>query len=199
MRVDAATLGLIFSGISAFVVVIGGIAALRQVAHLRRANELAAIGKFVDEWSSAEFTADRLFVRTELAGMLRDPRFFETFRDDVRSIRIFRVVHFFERLAFFVRRGAISEELAMEFFGAASILNWELMREFIVGLRAHHRTHSPMEWFEDFAMRAPEWSARNDRRAKGLRRDPKAPFGREEPAEPRAPVVSDEGLRLSEP
>ncbi|HEX3464741.1 MAG TPA: DUF4760 domain-containing protein [Candidatus Elarobacter sp.] len=199
MRVDAAALGLIFSGISALVVVVGGIAALRQVAHLRRANELAAIGKFVEEWSSEEFSADRMVVRTELAEMLPEPQFFEVFRTDPRAHRIFRVANFFERLAFFVRRGAVSEDLAMELFAAAAILHWEMMREFVVRLRVHYKTQTPMEWFEDFAMRAPEWSAKNDRRAKRLRRDPKAPFRAQETPAPRPGAVPDEGLPVPEP
>jgi hypothetical protein len=198
MRVDTAMLGVVFSALGTLVVVIGALAAVRQLAHLRRGNELSAIGKFVDEWSSQSFEEDRVLVRKELAGMLADPAFFETFRDDPRTTRVFRVCHFFERLAFFVRQGAISELLAMELFATAAIMQWDLLRDFIVGVRAHHHTQTPMEWFEDFAMRAPEWAERNNRRSKGLRRDPKAPFLRAEPAAPPPAARVDEGLAAPE-
>ena len=174
MRVDPATLGLVFSGISALVVIVGAFAAVRQIQHLRRGNELAAITKFADEWTSTEFTADRTMVRDELERMLREYPTVEAFRRDPRSPRVFRVVHFFERLAFFVRQGAISEVVAMELFGVTATQHWELTRGFVVWLRVSYNTDTAMEWFEDFAMRAPEWAERNQRRSKHLRRDPKA-------------------------
>ena len=174
MLVDPATLGLVFSGISALVVIVGAFAAVRQIQHLRRGNELAAITKFVDEWTSAEFTADRMQVRDDLARMLRKHATMEELREDPRATGVFRVVHFFERLAFFVRRGAISEVLAMELFGIAATQHWELTRDFVLWLREVNNTNTPMEWFEDFAVRAPEWAERNERRSKHLRRDPKA-------------------------
>jgi hypothetical protein len=198
MRVDAALLSLVFSALSTLVVIVGAIAAVRQLGHLRRGNELTAIGKFVDEWSSPSFNEDRMLVRKELARMLSDHAFFETFRDDPRSASVLRVCHFFERLAFMVGQGAISELLAMELFGAAATVQWDIMRDFVVGLRAHYGTQTPMEWFEDFAMRAPEWSERNERRSKGLRRDPKAPFLRADPAAPAVRARLDEGLAAPE-
>ncbi|HEY0615891.1 MAG TPA: hypothetical protein VGC96_14670 [Candidatus Elarobacter sp.] len=203
MRVDAATLGLVFSGISALVVIVGAIAAVHQIQHIRRGNELAAITKFVDEWSSAEFTADRLLVRDELPAMLREYASIDAFRNDPRSPRVFRVLHFFERLAFFVRRGAISDELAMELFANAATQQWELTREFIIRLRDTYHTNAAMEWFEDFAMRAPEWSERNEHRSKHLRRDPKVASRRDQPPSPgpsvpSSPPALDEGVPAPE-
>ena len=66
-------------------------------------------------------------------------------------------------------------------FGTAATSTWEAMRDFVVALRTFYRSTAPMEYFEDFAMRAPEWNRRNEGRAKRLRRDPKAARGAMEP------------------
>lgn len=172
MRVDAATLGLVFSAVSTLVVIVGALAAVRQLQHLRRGNELAAITKFVEEWSDPSFTADRHFVRNELAALSRQLELHDRTHASPKRESVFRVAHFFERMAYFVHTGALSEEMAMFLFGEAARLYWNAMRDFIAAVREQAGTQAPMEFFEDFAVRAPEWAARNERRSKGLRRDP---------------------------
>jgi hypothetical protein len=189
MLVDAAVVGLVFSAVSTLVVVIGAVAAVRQLRHLSRGNELAAMSKFVDEWSSADFAADRAFVNVEVPQLLaNDPRFASAV-DDPRAVRIARVMNFFERLSLLVRTGALSEELAMQLFGLAASRHWSVLRPLVAAARVARDAPNIGEYFEDFAMRFPAWQRRDAARRKPLLRDPSLP----------ALAKTGEGLAASEP
>jgi hypothetical protein len=175
MRVDPATLGLVFSAVSTLVIIIGALAAVRQLQHLRRGNELEAIGKFVDEWNSQDFASDRDFVLNELNKRVANPAFVrDTPRDHPDLRRANRVANFFERIAIFVNRDALSKDLAMLLFAEAAKLHWSAVRAYVVQNRERTGEASIAEYFEDFALSAPDWQRRDSARSKRLLRDPNA-------------------------
>jgi len=175
MHVDSGVAGLAFSAVSTLVVVVGALAALRQLRYLRHGNEMHALADFDREFNSPEMLRDREFVRTELVEALKDPSFVAELRSvpaGPRALPVIRVANFFERIALYAYAGAISHYVATMRYGSAAIGYWPMLRDAIVIVRSSRATPL-LEYFEDFAMRAPEVMARDkQRRKRPLRRDP---------------------------
>ena len=175
MHVDSGLLSLGFSAVSTLVVVIGVLVALRQLRYMRYGNEMQTVTALNREWNSDAMTADREFVRTELSASLEDASFVEELRAmpmGPRAQHVQRLANFYERLAMYVKGGALSEELAVMDFGISATNFWPLMRRAIAIARST-RPVAMLYHFEDFAMRAPQVLAATEKRGlPRLRRDP---------------------------
>jgi hypothetical protein len=175
MHVDAGLPSLGFSAVSTLVVVVGVLVALRQLRYMRYGNEMQTLAALNREWNAETMVADREFVRTELSAALEDPSFVEELRAmpmGPRAQHVVGLANFYERLAIYVKGGALSEELAVMDFGISATNFWPLMRRAIAIARST-RPVAMLYHFEDFAMRAPQALATIEkRRLPRLRRDP---------------------------
>jgi hypothetical protein len=193
MHVDSGVLSLAFSAVSTLVVVIGALAAVRQLRYLRHGNEMHALAEFDREFHSAAMVRDREFVRSELHEALQDASFVAELRAmpmGPRAQHFARLANFFERIAIYSYVGAISEYVAMMQYGNAATGYWPIMRDAIAIVRSG-RTTAVLDYFEDFAMRAPAFLAREHRRRRRpLQRDPEiASSGTESAHAPQAERV----------
>jgi hypothetical protein len=175
MHVDAGLLSLGFSAVSTLVVVIGALVAVRQLRYMRFGNEMQTLEALTREWETPAMIADREFVRTELSAMLEDPSFAQELRTTPvgpRAQHVVRVASFYEKVAIYVKGGALTEELAIMIFGVSATGFWPIMRP-AIAIRRSSIPYSVLNHFEDFALRAPEEIvAIQKRRLRRLRRDP---------------------------
>jgi hypothetical protein len=175
MHVDAGLLSLAFSAVSTLVVVIGALVAVRQLRYMRSGNEMQTLETLTREWESPAMTADREFVRTELSAILTEPAFAEELRATPvgpRAQHVVRVANFYEKVAMYVKGGALSEELAVMIFGVSATGFWPIMRP-AIAIRRSSIPYAVLNHFEDFALRAPEAiQAIQKRRLRRLRHDP---------------------------
>lgn len=175
MHVDAGLLSLGFSAVSTLVVVVGVLVALRQLRYMRYGNEMQTLTALNREWNAEAMVSDREFVRTELSTALEDAAFVEELRAmpmGPRAQHVVRLANFYERIAMYVKGGALSEELAVMDFGIPATNFWPIMRRAIAIARST-RPVAILYHFEDFAMRAPQALAAIEKRGlPRLRRDP---------------------------
>ena len=111
MRIDAASAGLVLSAISTLVVIIGALAGLRQLRHIRHGNELAMLTELTAQYDTPEMLEARAFVRTALKTVMDDPAFLAELRSvpiGPRAQYVTRVADFFELLGIYVHYGALS-------------------------------------------------------------------------------------------
>ena len=173
MQVDVAVFGVVLSAVSTLVVIVGGVAALRQLRYLRHGNELTTLNALQTEWHRPDLEAARAFALAEMPGALNDPAFVAELRSaslGPRAQHLARIGSFFELMGIYVCVGALSERTVMLMWALLIQRYWLLCRDALAIRRAEHGY--VLEFFEDLAMRAPEWcdhSAANW--PKGLRRD----------------------------
>jgi uncharacterized membrane protein len=174
MQVDVTILGVVFSAVSTLVVIVGGVAALRQLRYLRHGNELSTLNELEAHWHRDDLESAREFVVTELPAAMNDPTFLDELRAEAlgpRALHLSRIGNFFELMGMYVFVGALSERSVMLMWMVVIERYWVLCREAI------QITREPRGFvygfFEDLAMRTPRWrdkDATGWRRA--LRRDP---------------------------
>jgi hypothetical protein len=162
------------SAASTLVIVVGALVAVRQLRYMRYGNEMQTLTALNREWNSEAMIVDREFVRGELPAALEDPSFVDELRAmpmGLRAQRVLSLANFYERIAMYVKGGALSEELAVMDFGISATNFWPIMRPAIAIARST-RPVAILYHFEDFAMRAPQALAAMEKRLQRFRRDP---------------------------
>lgn len=165
----------ISSIVSSAVVVVGAVAAVRQLRHLRASNEVSALADIVNRYERPDVRESFFFVRSELPNKMRDPAFLEALeRNPIagEARAIIPLLNYWESVGGFVLSGAISEESIMLGFSWALVDTWYAVAPAIEILR---RTQDPLvgENFEHLAAFATRWLAKRHRtRSKRLLRMP---------------------------
>jgi hypothetical protein len=154
------------SAVSAFatmlVIAPSAIAALVQLNHLRRSNQLSGLISVLELFQDAHFHELIDFTRSELPGKLADA----AFRAGLRKVPVDRrghpelhVAEMHEEIGSYVRSGLVDENLFLQGRWYNVILYWSLLRPCIEIVRGN-RPHT-FENFELLAARAIAWRARH--------------------------------------
>lgn len=114
--------------IGTFVVIAASaLAALIQLRHMRRGNQIASFDELRDAMESSDFRAALDFIRNDLPKHLRDPLFAERVRSagltgDLSAVRFASNV--FESMGLFVRTGMVDAEIACELWSHIVTQTW---------------------------------------------------------------------------
>lgn len=148
------------ASIATFVVIAAtAIAALVQLLHIRRANQLSGLIKTIDILQDPGIREMINFVRHDLKERMKEP----AFRQGLTVRPVDRRVHpelylcdLYQHVGSMVRAGLIDEKIYLQTEWYNVDLYWSLLREVVILAR----THSPFvfENFEYLAARAQAWA-----------------------------------------
>jgi hypothetical protein len=150
--------------VSSVVVIFTALAAFRQIAHMRTANEIQAFSAIVQRWTTSETAESRDFVLTS-ESVLRDPDFLQELaapRPSERASRVFPILTLFEEIGTLVSLGIISERAIMINYASTILRVWKITEPAIRALRVQQPGTYRM--FEHLAARADRWLKRDEPR-----------------------------------
>lgn len=126
--------------IGTFVVIAASaIAALIQLRHLRRSNQIAALDEVRAAMESAEFRQALDFIRRDLPRLLENPEFLERIRADrilppeLTSIRY--LANHFEYIGLFLRSGMVDPDLACQLWAGIAYDSWTRLAPITAAIR----------------------------------------------------------------
>lgn len=174
MRIDATSAGLILNAISTIIVVVGALAGLRQLRHIRHGNELATLTEISAQFDTSDMQASREFLRLHLPAAMDDPAFLAELRETPvgpRARHVVQVAKFFELLGVYISSGALSERMAVTIWGVIALRYWRTLRNAIAVFCEKQMVFG---FFEDLAMRSERYlqSGAFRARVKRLQHDP---------------------------
>ncbi len=151
--------------VSSVVVIFTALAAFRQIAHMRSANEIQAFSAIVQRWTTSETAESRDFVLNS-DSVLRDPEFLEGLvapRPSEQASRVFPILMLFEEIGTLVSLGIISERAIMINYAPTILRVWTNAEPAIRALRLQ-QAGKTYRMFEHLAARADRWRKRDEPR-----------------------------------
>jgi hypothetical protein len=154
-----------FSALGTFLVIAAtAIAALIQLRHLGRSNQLSGLLSVLQLFQDPHFHELIDFVRTDLPKRMEDPEFIA----GLEAVPVDRVQHpelhvaeLYEEIGSYIRSGLIDENLFLQGHWYNVILYWKLLLPPIMVVR-RNRPYT-FENFELLASRAQAWFDRHPR------------------------------------
>ncbi len=151
--------------VSSVVVIFTALAAFRQIAHMRSANEIQAFSAIVERWSAPETAASRDFVLHN-AALIGQP----DFRRDLAispvpapANQIFPVLDLYEEIGTLVNLGIVSERAIMTNYASTILRVWAASEPAIRAMR-REQGGRPYRMFEHLASRAQHWTTNDEPR-----------------------------------
>jgi hypothetical protein len=160
------------------IIAVGSFAALRQIAHMRRATLIEVLLRLLEQWQSARVRESFLFVRDDLEGKLADPVVRAAVHEGALDAEIFpalTVANFFEGIGDLVSKGVLDHELIVDSF--PTLFVWEKCAPLIALMRVRHPY--ALELFEYLAVLQGDRDAKRGTTVaypKGARRMPLPPI-----------------------
>lgn len=163
---------------TALVIAASALAALFQIRHMRKSNEIEIIDKWTEAIESEQFQQARMFVMRELPRILSDP---ETVRGlswdpiapEVMPIRT--VCNHFESVGAFIKLGSVEANVACELWALVVFECWRAIAPVAAFIRERYHTDAVWENFEYLAVLSEAYIERH-------------PGGTYPPNTPRMPV-----------
>lgn len=123
------------------VIAASAVAALIQLRHMGRSNQIASFDELRDAMESADFRAALDFIRSELPKYLHDPSFAERVRSagisgEIASVRFAGNV--FESMGLFVRNGMVDPDIACELWAHVVFQTWQGLAPITALVRVHY-------------------------------------------------------------
>jgi len=140
------------------VIAASAIAALIQLRHLRRSNQLSGLLSVLELFQQQHFHDLINFVRSELPQRMHDPAFraeLEHVPVDRRRHPELHVADMYEEIGSYVRSGLIDEDLFLLGHWLNVLLYWSLLQPAMAIIR--HDAPNTFENFEYLAARALAW------------------------------------------
>jgi len=165
MSISPDLLSAAASIVSSVVVIFTALAAFRQIAHMRSANEIQAFSAIVQRWTTSETAESRDFILT-YDSVVRDPDFLEELvapRPSERASRVFPILTLFEEIGTLVSLGIISERAIMINYASTILRVWKNAEPAVRALRIQ-QIGKPYRMFEHLAARADRWQKRDEPR-----------------------------------
>jgi hypothetical protein len=145
---------------TALVIAASAVAALLQIRHMRKSNEIEIIAKWTEAMESEEFGAARAFVVTELPRILADPArlaalSWTPFPTELQPVRT--ICNHFESVGAFIKLGNVDEHVACELWGLVVLECWRSASPVIQFMREKYGTIAVWENFEYLAVLSDRW------------------------------------------
>ncbi len=147
------------------VITATAIAALVQLRHMRRSNQIAALSELFEKANTPEAIAARHFVFTEIAEKMQDPAFrYEVLnraartRENAEAIgKAVAVGSYYEEMGLLAKAGLVDRDLVCDMHGEPVIALWNALLEFTAIGR--ERNPELLENFEYLVVLAEDWHA----------------------------------------
>lgn len=165
-------LAAIGSLLSALVIAVSAIFALRQVNQLQRATQLDGTMRIFAQFSDPEFIAARNFVLHELPHKLKDPEFVAELKSytqvDLKKHPEYRVLFFLQLVGSLVENRLVDGPGVFTFAQYSIVRSWEVLERVVQIQRA--ATANPYMWgtADSLYGSAKRWLER-DARKRGVR------------------------------
>jgi hypothetical protein len=146
------------------VIAASAIAALVQLRHLRKSNELSGLLSVLELFQDRHFHELIDFTRSVLPERLKDPAFRASLRDipvDRRVHPELHVAEMYEEIGSYVRSGLIDEDLFLQGHWYNVMLYWSILLPCVEIVRSNRP--NTFENFEFLTLRALAWKARHPR------------------------------------
>jgi hypothetical protein len=155
----AESLTAIGSLFSSLVVVVGALAAVRQLRHLRASNEVAALQAIMEQVERPEVEASLQFIQQDLVGKLHDPQFAADLAANPVAGEARRLLHglnMWESVGMFVLLGSVSKRAIMLEYAWPIVNTWRAAAPAIAVIR-RAQGETCGEMFEHLAVLATRW------------------------------------------
>jgi hypothetical protein len=156
-----------FATLATFVVIAAtAIAAIVQLRHARRSNQIAALNELRASFATAELMDAESFVLRELPEKLKDPAFrhqadvVSARTGEVRALilKALEVGNFYESMGVFVKNGLVDRALVLQGYDDVVINAWDSLAPALAIFR-RRRGNGLWENFEYLTVLAQDWKA----------------------------------------
>ena len=149
------------------VIAATAVAALVQLRHMRRSNQIAALSELFEKANIPESIAARHFVFSGLAAKMQDPAFrYEVVnraartRENAEAIgKAVIVGSYYEEMGLLAKAGLVDRDLVCDMHGEPLIALWNALLEFTAIGR--ERNPELLENFEYLVVLAQDWHAKH--------------------------------------
>lgn len=147
---------------TALVIAASALAALLQIRHMRKGNEIEIIAKWTEAMESDQFGAARAFVMQELPRILNDrdrlaAMSWDVLPQELQPVRL--VANHFESVGTFVKLGSVPPGVACELWGLVVLECWRAVAPVMQAVRRQYGTNAVWENFEYLAVISERWSS----------------------------------------
>lgn len=144
---------------TAIVIAASALAALMQLRHMRKSNEIDIIDKWTETIESAQFEQARWFVTRDLPQILADPERVRTLSwnplpPELAEIRV--ICNHFESVGAFVKLGSVDARIACELWAYVVLDCWRAIAPLTALVRQRIGREAVWENFEYLAVLAEE-------------------------------------------
>jgi hypothetical protein len=145
---------------TALVIAASAVAALLQIRHMRKGNEIELIQNWTEGIESERFQQARSFVTRELPRILQDPARVHALSWDplpAELAPVRTVCNHFEAIGTFIRLGSVEAKVALQLWGLVVLDCWRAVAPIIAMIRRRVHTDALWENFEYLAVLSDQW------------------------------------------
>ena len=178
MTIDSGWVAAFATLVSALIITLTAVVAIRQLRHNRNANDIAVYLHMIERLDSPELMEGRNSIAIVRERMESDPNYLTRLEDPTFVPEEFRnlgqLLRFLEHISVLVVKGGVAESLVLAEYADNMVSMWEAMRPAILRRRIAYGPHTGRA-FEHLAMRAKEYidSGEMEREYAALERDPR--------------------------
>jgi hypothetical protein len=176
MNIDSGWVAALATLVSALIIMLTAVIAVRQLRHNRNANDIVVYLRMIDTFDSPEMEAARASIATIGRLIAEDPTYLERLADPAFSPPEFhalgRLLRFLEHISVLITKGGVAEGLVLAEYADNFSAMWETLRPAILRRRIAFGPHTGRA-FEHLALRAKRYidSGEMDREYDALERD----------------------------
>jgi hypothetical protein len=178
MAIDSGWVAAVATVISALIIIVTAVVAVRQLRHNRNANDIVVYLRLIDTLDSPEMQGAREDLVRVGERIANDPTYLVSLEDPKFNpqefVRVVNLLRFLEHISVLVAKGGVAESLLMAEYADNMVDMWETMRPAILRRRIAFGPHIGRA-FEHLAMRSKRYidSGQMAREYSLLERDPR--------------------------
>jgi hypothetical protein len=178
MTIDSGWVAALATLVSALIITVTAVIAVRQLRHNRNANDIVVYLRLIDTMDSPTMLEARRSIAEIGRRIAEDPAYLDRLEnpsfvpDEFRNVGL--LLAFLEHISVLVTKGGVAESLVLAEYADNFAAMWEAMRPAILRRRKAFGSHTGRA-FEHLAMRAKRYidSGQMDREYGALERDPR--------------------------
>jgi hypothetical protein len=178
MTIDSGWVAALATLVSALIITLTAVIAIRQLRHNRNANDIVVYLHMIEVLDSPEMLDARNSVAVVAERGANDPNYLVRLEDPTYVPDEFRnltqLLRFLEHISVLVVKGGVAESLVLAEYADNMVAMWDAMRPAILHRRVAYGPHTGRA-FEHLAMRAKQYidSGDMEREYAALERDPR--------------------------
>jgi hypothetical protein len=176
--IDSGWVAAIATLVSALIIALTAVVAVRQLRHNRNANDITVYLRLIDTMDSPEMLAARDDLEKVRERIANDPTYLENLENPKFTPNDFgnvvKLLRYLEHISVLVTKGGVAEKLLLAEYADNMVYMWDAMRPAMLRRRIAFGPHLGRA-FEHLAMRAKRYidSGEMEREYNALERDPR--------------------------